>query len=252
VYIYIHITRKECSHISLFQKTRQIYLSGLTFFIIFAYKIKIMEVGFANSFWKSLKTMRMHDTWWYKTYDFFRRDLPRFIENIWFFRKELWYFRSWDYSYNLSIFKRSLEKSVHTLEFYGNEIEETRMKKVEKMKRVIELLNHVCSGSYLEIAENELGEIKRVDWDFEPVPEKPELYRLVDNESEEEKKHNRSVYNRADEIENEEWKEIWRILEGQDHEEYKKLYDQQTEDEKHSRDLWKDWFDGSGMKHWWD
>jgi len=120
------------------------------------------------------------------------------------------------------------------------------------MKRVIELINHVSQSSYIELAEKELGEIIHHDWKFEPVPDKPELYQMVDDEPEEDKKHNRKVFDRATEIENEEWKEIWKILEGQDHGEYKKLYDSQTEEEKHSRDLWKDWFDGSGMKHWWD
>jgi hypothetical protein len=107
-----------------------------------------------------------------------------------------------------------------------------------------------CGGNVL--IDKELGEIIHHDWKFEPVPDKPELYQMVDDEPEEDKKHNRKVFDRATEIENEEWKEIWKILEGQDHGEYKKLYDSQTEEEKHSRDLWKDWFDGSGMKHWWD
>ena len=63
-----------------------------------------MKIEFADSFWKSLKTLSRHETWWYKTYEFFRRDLPYFLENIWFFRKELYAFRSWDYSYNLDLF----------------------------------------------------------------------------------------------------------------------------------------------------
>lgn len=184
-----------------------------------------------------------------------------FFENIWFFRKALWEFRSWDYGYNLMMFRRSLEKTVNTIEFHGSEIEESRMKKVQKMKRVIELLNNVRSDSYIEMAEKELGELKLRKWEFEetdetadnPLGEKNEkLYRLVDNQSPEEKEHNKKVYDRAQEIEDQEWKEIWKILEGQDHNEYKTLYDQQTEEEKHERDLWYDWFDGSGMKHWWD
>ena len=35
-----------------------------------------MKVEFADTFWKSLKRLSRHETWWYKTYEFFRRDLP--------------------------------------------------------------------------------------------------------------------------------------------------------------------------------
>ena len=97
-----------------------------------------MKVEFAESFWKSLKTLSRHQTWWYKTYEFFRRDLPYFLENIWFFRKELYAFRSWDYSFNLDLFRRSLEKTVDTIENHGNEVDESRLKKVEKMNHLIQ------------------------------------------------------------------------------------------------------------------
>lgn len=39
-----------------------------------------------------------------------------FIENIWLFRKQLWRFRVWDYSYNLKIFMRSFELTAEALE----------------------------------------------------------------------------------------------------------------------------------------
>jgi len=211
-----------------------------------------MNVGFADSFWKSLKRLNRHQTWWYKTYEVFRYKIPMFFENIWFFRKELWTFRSWDYGFNLMMLRRSLEKTVNTIEFYGMEVDSSRMKKVEKMKRIIELLNNVRSDSYIEMAEKELGDVKHIDWEFEEVPDNPGYMRLVDNKSQKDTEHNRNVYNRADEIEKEEWKEIWKILEGQDIEEYRKIYDSQTEEEKRRRELWDEWFDGSGMKHWWD
>jgi hypothetical protein len=211
-----------------------------------------MKVTFANSFGKSLKRLIWHQHPIYKFYEFFRYKLPMFFENLWFFRKEIWNFRSWDYSFNLSLLSRSLEKTVNTIEYYGHEVDESRMKKVQKMKRVIELLNHIRSDSYIEMAEKELGEIKHIDWDFEPTKDNPELYQLVDNHIEEEAKHNRKVYNRADEIEKQEWSEIWRILEGQDHNEYVKLMESTSEEDKRKTDLWYKWFDGSGMKHWWD
>jgi hypothetical protein len=211
-----------------------------------------MKIQFADSFSKSLKRLIWHQHPVYKIYETFRHKIPIFFKNLWFFRKELWDFRSWDYGFNLMMLRRSLEKTVNTIEVYGNEVEESRMKKVEKMKRVIELLKNVRSDSYIEMAEKELGEIKHIDWEFEEVPDKPGYMKLVDKEDDEEKNHNRKVYKRANEIELEEWREIWRILEGQDHNEYVKLMESTSEEDKQKTDLWYIWFDGSGMKNWWD
>ena len=211
-----------------------------------------MKVQFADSFGKSIKRLIWHQHPVYKVYEVFRYKIPMFFENLWFFRKELWNFRSWDYTFNLNLLGRSLEKTVNTIEYYGHEVDISRMKKVEKMKRVIELLNHLRTDSYIEMAEKELGGIKNIDWDFEEVPDSPGFMKLVDKEDEEEKDHNRKVYKRADEIEVEEWKEIWRIFEGQDHNEYVKLMESTSEEDRRKTDLWYKWFDGSGMKHWWD
>ena len=211
-----------------------------------------MKIQFADSFSKSLKRLIWHQHPVYKIYETFRYKIPIFFKNLWFFRKELWDFRSWDYGFNLMMLRRSLEKTVNTIEIYGNEVEESRMKKVEKIKRVIELLKNVRSDSYIEMAEKELGEIKHIDWEFEEVPDKPGYMKLVDKEDDEEKDHNRKVYKRANEIELEEWREIWRILEGQDHNEYVKLMESTSEEDKQKTDLWYIWFDGSGMKNWWD
>jgi biotin operon repressor len=200
-----------------------------------------MKIEFADSFWKSLKTLSRHQTWWYKTYEFFRRDLPYFLENIWFFRKELYKFRSWDYSYNLEMFRRSLEKTVNTIEFHGNEIDKSRLKKVKKMKRSIQLINNIRSDEYVNQAETELGKIKNSDWLW------------TDKEdTEEEKIHNRKVFDRSREIEDSEWKELWSIIHGQDLKEYREIYNSKTDEEKREEDVWTDWFDGSGMNGWWD
>jgi hypothetical protein len=200
-----------------------------------------MKVTFADSFWKSLKTLSRHQTWWYKTYKFFRRDLPYFLENIWFFRKELYAFRSWDYSYNLDLFRRSLEKTVDTLENHGHEIEESRIKKVEKMKRAIQLFNNVRNDEYIREAEKELGELKNSDWLWHDR-----------EDTDEERIHNGNVFRRAREVEISEWKELWSIIHGQDMKEYSEIYNSKTDEEKREQAVWNDWFDGSGIKSWWD
>jgi hypothetical protein len=200
-----------------------------------------MKITFSDSFWKSLKRLSMHQTWWYKTYEVFRYKIPMFFENLWYFRKELWYFRSWDYTFNLSIFARSLEKSAHTLEFHGNEVEITRMKKVSKMKRVIEIIKNLDESNYITLAENELGELKNVwGWidDREDTPEEEE--------------HNRRIYDRSTELEKQEFEELWQILKGQNKDEFIEIYKNLSDDEKSNHSHWEKWFDGSGIKNWWD
>lgn len=200
-----------------------------------------MKVEFADSFWKSLKRLSMHQTWWYKTYEVFRYKIPMFVENIWYFRKEMWQFRSWDYTFNLGLFKRSLEKTVNTIEFFGHEIDETRLKKVEKIKRVIELINNIEKGDYVGRAEKELGELKNTEWLFDGKEDTPE-----------EREHNKKVFDLSQKLEEDEWKEICITLQGQDSNDFQKIYETLTEEQKMEYDHWKNWFDGSGLKHWWD
>jgi hypothetical protein len=162
-----------------------------------------MKVEFEDSFWKSLKTLSRHQTWWYKTYELFRYKIPYFVENVWYFRKELWEHRSWDYIFSLMMLRRSLTKLVHTLEFYGWEEDVSRMKKVNEIKRVIYLIDRIREDEYLKDAETELGEIQNKDWLFDDIEDTPE-----------QREHNSKVFKRAHEIEEAEWKELWKNLKG--------------------------------------
>ena len=162
-----------------------------------------MKVEFEDSFWKSLKTMSRHQTWWYKTYELFRYKIPYFIENLWYFKKELWEHRSWDYSYSLSMLRRSLTKLAHTLEFYGWEVEESRMEKVKNIKRVIQLIDNMSEDDYVKQAELELGQLKNSDWLWNDVEDTPE-----------EREHNAKVFKRSHEIKEAEWKELWKLMKG--------------------------------------
>jgi hypothetical protein len=200
-----------------------------------------MEIHFTDSFWKSLKTLSRHQTWWYKTYEVFRYKIPMFFENIWYFRKQLWSFRSWDYSFNLQIFARSLEKTANTLEFYGHEVDISRMKKIQKIKRVVEIINSMREDVYIDRAENELGELRNLDG-----------WRMDCDDTPEEKEHNKKVFLLASEIEESECNELWDILRGQNRQEYIDLMNKLSDEEKEKNDVWNDWFDGSGIKHWWD
>jgi len=199
-----------------------------------------MEIKFADSFGDSIKRLIRNNTWWYKTYELFRYDLPRFFKNVWTFRKALWNHYWFDHHGTLMFLETGLTHISDTVEKYGNEIDESRLKKVDAMRRAIELIKNYNEDNYIDMAEKELGELVLHDWEFEPVPDKPGYSQLVDNDTDEERVHNRKVFDRAREIEKQEWDELFVILKGQDYTKFDKDID------------WDKQFDGSGIKGWWD
>ena len=207
-----------------------------------------MDIKFADSFGDSIKTLIRHQTWWYKTYETIRYKIPYFFKNIYKFRHVLWEHRWWDYRFTLTTLRTSLEimeKGMHA----GLEVRESRDKKIAKMQRVIQILKNIEEDNYIQMAEAELGEIIHHDWEFEeteetvdnPLGEKNEkTYRLVDKDTDEEKEHNRKVFDRTHELEEQEWAELCQIIKGQDTE----LFDK-------DKDFYKQ-FDGTGLRSWWD
>ena len=199
-----------------------------------------MEIKFADSFGDNLKTMIKHNTWWYKTHELFRYDLPRFFKNIWRFKKLLWNHYWWDHHGTLAFFEVALTHMSDNIETHGNEVDESRLKKVAAMRRVVELIKNYNEDNYINMAEKELGNLILHDWEFEPVPDKPNYSQLVDKDTPEEKEHNRKVFKRAREIGEQEWSELFVILKGQDYTKFDKDID------------WNKQFDGSGLRGWWD
>ena len=193
-----------------------------------------MKVIFGDSFFDSLKRIKRYNTWWYKTYDFFVRNLPEFIKNVYRFRKELYEHRWWDYRFTLNMLQRSLEIMEEGLREKGLEISETRDLKLKSIRRAIELLKNNREDIYIEKAEKELGEIIMKDnWFFDDDEEGNTV--LAHQETEEEIEHNRKVFKRADEISNQEWEELWQIFKG-------------TENSKNFNEK----YDGTDMRCWWD
>jgi len=211
-----------------------------------------MKIGFADTFTKSIEKMIRQQTWWYKTYEFFRYDISRFIRNVWRFRKGLSRHYWWDHHGMLMFMEAALTDMSDRLEKDGSEIDSPRLKKVEKMRRAIQLIKNYNQDLYIEMAEKELGKLNLYDWEFETVPDSPDLKRLVDKETEEEKEHNRKVFVRAREIGESEWNELWQIFKGQDNKEYQKLKETLTEEQKREEDQYYKWFDGSDLRGWWD
>lgn len=186
-----------------------------------------MKVTFAPSFFKSLKRLYRQNTWWYKTYEFFRYNLWRFFGNIWKFRKELYSHRDWDSSYSLGMLRRSLIIVCDGMEKYGNEEPESRLKKINKMRRAIEIIEWHEKDLFVGLAEKELGYDVNCD-------------NIFGDEPEEIRQANKVVFDLSTKIENDSWKELFEILKGQDYTQFDKDND------------WYSQFDGSGMKGWWD
>lgn len=120
----------------------------------------------------------------------------------------------------------------------GYEIDETRFKSVQKMNRVVEIINNMNESNYIKRAEVKLGEVKNTGF--------------FEKQTIEDREHNKKVYDLADKIEKQEWEELFVILKGQDHNDFVKLYDEKKGTHEENENLYNQWFDGTGMKHWWD
>ena len=186
----------------------------------------------------------------WKAWSAVRYDIPLFFKNIWRFRKELYTHQWWDYHFTLQMLYRSLSIMVVKLEKDGIEVDSHRLKKVNAIKRALEILKHKLDDDYVERIEVELGPINYKSFEFEPLDDGN--YRWVNNDTPAEKKHNSKVYSHATKLEDKEWKELWDIFKGQDIKQYTKLLNSKTKEERIKDDIWEQWFDGSDMRGWWD
>jgi hypothetical protein len=171
-----------------------------------------MDVQITDSFTKSLKRLMWHESKVYRVYALFRYDIAHFLKNIWRFRKELWSYDWWDYRFTLNMLERSLTIMEKGMSEKGMEVSETREPKVMKMRRALELLKNSREDNFIDRAEQELGELKLSEWQFELLENGN--HKLIDDESEQDKQHNHKVYQRARQIEEKEWKELWKIVNG--------------------------------------
>jgi hypothetical protein len=192
-----------------------------------------MKVEAPDSFFESLERLAWYDTKLWKVWEFIKRTIPRFFKNIWRFRKELAQHEWWDYRYTLEMLYRSLSIMVVKLEKDGIEEDSSRGKKVQKIKRALELLKHKLDDDYTDRIEAELGELILHDWEFEELENGN--HRLIDNDTPAERKHNRMIFKEAHKLEDKEWIELFNILKGT----------------KYSK-TWGDTFDGTDMRGWWD
>jgi hypothetical protein len=193
--------------------------------------MEVMNIIAEDSFFKSLRKLRWHESPIYKAYDAIRYGLPGFIKNVWSFRRELWSHRWWDYRFTLELFKKSLEIQEAGMIVGGNEESTSLNKKLAKMRRAIKLLENKIQDKYIERIEKEFGELYLSDFGFEKTDNGN--YMLVDEDTEEQKLHNKTIFSKAHQLEAKEWKELWQIIEGKKYKEYKD-------------------YDGSDLRGWWD
>lgn len=196
----------------------------------------------------SLETLALKQALIYKTYDFFRHGLPRFIGNIWRFRQALYSYRVWDHHGVLKFMEAGLTGIAVDLENNGREIDLPRNKKIAKIRRAVELLNNYTEDSYIELAESELGKISENCFTFKETSDGS----LSMEGSPDEESHAKKVFARARDIESEQWDELWRIIKGQDYAEYVNLYNSLSDEEQNDSDHYYKWFDGSDLRGWWN
>jgi hypothetical protein len=194
-----------------------------------------MKVEAEDSFFESIERLVWYDSKLWKVWEFISRTIPRFFSNIWRFRKELAHHQWWDYSYTLEMLYRSLSIMVVKLEKDGIEEDSSRGKKVQKIKRALELIKSKLDNDYVERAEEQLGPISYNPIRFEPVEGKEGLFSLVDDDTPDEKRQTLRVFKRARDIEKKEWNELWEIFKGT---KFSKKYGEE--------------YDGSDLRGWWD
>ena len=207
-----------------------------------------MKVEFKDTFFESVKDIIWHETKLWKVWAFIVRGIPNFFGNIWKFRKELYSHQWWDYRYTLEMLHRSLIIMEKELSVKGIENWPHREKKIIKIRRAIQLLDNRLGDNYVEQAEKELGplHLKPMDWE----PTENGNYKLIDNDTKEEREHNRRVFKLASTIDDKEWRELWNIFKGQSMLDFKKYTKTLSKEEQET--AWDNWFNGSDMRGWWD
>jgi len=149
------------------------------------------------------------------------------LRNFWYFRKEIWNFRGWDYTFQLRLWRKSLIPLRDSI-LNGYEVRDTRLMKVEAIQEAIDLMDRIINDVYMDMAEAELG------------------IEFSDNNSATEAM---KVINRSNELAERDWKRLWRIFQGQNHNEYVMLLDRVSDPKQ---DIWAQWFDGTDLRGWWD
>lgn len=121
--------------------------------------------------------------------------IPNFVRNVWYFRKELNEYRTWDFHYSLLMLHRSIELLKESIS-KGYEVEDTRIPKVVVMEEVLYLLKRLMD----EVHDDEARAKYNLNY-YEWPPAKWPDADLI-----------RKVYEKEVELENEDWDRILEIF----------------------------------------
>lgn len=181
--------------------------------------------------------------------DLFKYDIPWFFRNLWWFRKVLWNHRTWDFYHTLQLMHISLTLIKKDID-EGYEIEETKDKKVFQIQRTIELLNNFIEDDFIKLAEKVHGEMIIHPWKTKKLDDGN--YELIDQDTAEERKYNKIIIDSARKLEEEQWKELWRIISGYNTESYKSYFKKHsTGDIEKDNELYYKYLNGSDARSWW-
>lgn len=203
-----------------------------------------------EDFWKYHIAWPLRD-WWY--------DTKWFFSNLKTFYPILKSWRSFDYHYQVDLFKFGIEQLAKALDYYGNEVKESRDKRIKAM--------------------NEL--IKEIDRDFEEDVKNRLNYEYMDSgkvtlyaddsvcfhgdETKDQKKKTEQYYKEVAKERKKHYQRIFDLIIGQDNDKLQKEYNKRIEaltpeekalPENELQDLqhkiWNEIWDGSGIEGWWD
>jgi hypothetical protein len=186
------------------------------------------------NFFEKIDSFIIKYTKYPKIWSVLTKELPIFIKNIWIFRDSLWNFRWYNMDGTLYFIKDALEYAIPNYQSQSMEWEQTLNLKIYRMKRLKYLLEVHKNNLYTELAENELGKAHHGKITFIPIDETEQYFSMVEDLTEEQKLHNKKVYQKSTEIEKAHWNEIFETLKGYEIVDYNEQ------------------FDGNGLNHWWN
>jgi len=115
----------------------------------------------------------------------------RIVYNFWYFRKEIYYFRDFDYTYNFDLFIKSLERTANTID--SNEVIVNHKETADSIRNFCKLYKRYINDGYIEEAGCNWDNIS---FSFEPIEGSDLLELKSDSKySEEEMKE---FYKKAD------------------------------------------------------
>jgi hypothetical protein len=164
-------------------------------------------------------------------------NIPRFLYNIWLFRKNLWN-HVWDNGSDsfLPWIKTIVDDIVIKMHKYSYDDEYIKSLQINKMKRLSYLIDIYDDDFFLiSEAEKELGVKLIINYKFEMIDSSKKLYRHMNNCTPEEISNNLLIVDKVEELKKMYWDELCEIIKGK---------------ESNTQDFIN--YDGSGIKNWYN